>query len=227
MYKNFVYFVIFGMKKISLAFFILFIVLCINLSFWENSLCESELWYPPCIGGEYNSSCECIPDWTNPDPDPWTPEWWDWWNNNWWCDPSKIYTLPGWWTWCCPGVLDENWQCRTELADLGINLNTTCLINWQCSMNVYKLLQIRKRNQNPTVMGLFQDITLASTTAILWTVLTVALVISWLYFAIASISWKDTKRSKTIIIDCFVWLLLVMWSYTIIRLIQFLATAWW
>ena len=240
MYKDFVYFVIFVMKKISLVVLISFIALCTNLSFWENSLCESELWYPPCIGGEYDSSCTCILDWT--DPDWWTPEWWDWWCdcsmgpfteectlvcnwwNAWWCDPNRVYTITDWLTWCCPSPL-VNWSCNTvEYGDIWMKMDTECLLNWQCSLNVYKVLWIRKSNPNPTVWWLFQDVVLAATTFV-WTVIVIALIVSWLIFAFGSISWKDTKRAKTIMIDCFIWLLMVMWSYTIIRLIQFLATA--
>lgn len=221
----------FGMKKISLVIFISFIVLYTNISFWENFLCEWELWLPPCIGGEYNSNCECIPDWTNPDS--WTPDWWDqwapsWWdswsNNTWWCNPANVYTIPGWWTGCCPGYVENN-ECITSLPDLWITLDTECLLNWQCKLNVYKVMWIRKSNENPTVSGLFQDVVLAATSFV-WTVVVIALIVSGLIFAFGSISWKDTKKAKSIMIDCAIWLLLVMWSYTIIRLIQFLATAW-
>ena len=142
------------------------------------------------------------------------------------CDPAKIYRLPGWWTWCCPGVIDENWDCQAWLSDVGINISTDCLLNWQCNLNIYKVMWIRKSNENPTVMWFFQDITLASTTAILWTVITISIIISWLMFAISSITWKDTKRARQILIDSFIWLLLIVGSYTIIRLIQFIATAW-
>ena len=143
-----------------------------------------------------------------------------------WCDTWHIYNLENWLQACCPWILDENGHCQESLSQYWIDINTDCLLNWQCGLNVYKVLWIRKSNENPTVMWLFQDITLASTTAILWTVIIVVIIISWLMFAFASITWKDTKRAKTILIDAFVWLLLVMWSYTIIRLIQFLATAW-
>lgn len=234
------------MKKILLVFFISFIVLGTNLSFWENSLCEWELWLPPCIGGEYDSNCECILDWSNPGW--WANQWWSssncpaenvyqsWWRTfcceypleNWVClnCPSNRTYRSNWQILCCPGVVDENWDCQAWLSDVWINISTECLLNWQCGLNVYKVLWIRKQDQNPTVLWFFQDITLASTTAILWTVIIVVIIISWLLFAFASITWKDTKRAKTILIDAFVWLLLVMWSYTIIRLIQFLATAW-
>ena len=140
------------------------------------------------------------------------------------CDPEKQYAIANWLTWCCPGVV-ENWECNTELLDIWINISTDCLLRDGCSLNVYKVLWIRKSNPNPTVWWFFQDIVLAATTFV-WTLIVVALVFSGLLFAFWSISWKDTKRAKTIMIDSFVWLLMVMWSYTIIRLIQFLATAW-
>lgn len=112
----------------------------------------------------------------------------------------------------------------STLAGVWMTVNTRCLINWQCSMNLYELLWIRRKDTSPTVMSLIQDVILAATTFV-WTLMVIALVVSGLLFAIASISWKDTQRAKKIIIDCFVWLLLVMWSYTIVRLIQFLAMA--
>lgn len=142
-----------------------------------------------------------------------------------WCDAAHQYDLPNGAKACCPWVVENN-KCTDWLAANWITLNTECLLNGQCGLNVYTFMWIRQSNENPTVVGFFQDITLASTTAILWTVVLLALIISWLMFAFASITWKDTKRAKTILIDAFVWMLLVMWSYTIIRLIQFLATAW-
>lgn len=142
------------------------------------------------------------------------------------CPTEKQYTLENWVPACCQWVFDDSGHCVDSLSQYWIDISTECLLNWQCGLNVYKVLWIRKQDQNPTVLWFFQDITLASTTAILWTVIIVVIIISWLLFAFASITWKDTKRAKTILIDAFVWLLLVMWSYTIIRLIQFLATAW-
>ena len=205
------------MKKIFWVMFIAVAVLCTNLSFWDNPLCETELMMPPCLDWEYDSDCVCVPFWST-----------QWWNTDTGeqCDPSKIYNITSTLTGCCPWVIDENGNCRACLSDVWINISTDCLLNWQCGLNVYKVMWIRKSNENPTVMWFFQDITLATTTAILGTVLVIALIVSGIFFSIASITWKDTKKSKTIIIDCLVWLLLVMWSYTIIRLIQFIATAW-
>lgn len=140
------------------------------------------------------------------------------------CDTGQQYSLGNWLVWCCAWVV-ENWECKLWAAGIWIRLNPQCLVNWQCGMNVYTMLGIRQSNENPTVMWLIQDVILAATTFV-WTLIVFALVISWLVFAFWSVSWKDTKRAKTIIIDCFVWLLCVMGSYVIVRLIQFVATAW-
>ena len=141
------------------------------------------------------------------------------------CAEDKVYVIQDWLTWCCPNNLID-WMCNPSLWNMWIRLTVKCLLWYeQCGMNIYKILWIQQWNQNPTVLWLFQDIVLAATTFV-WTVIVIVLIVSGLIFAFWSITWKDTKRAKTIVIDCFVWLLLVMWSYTIIRLIQFLATAW-
>lgn len=224
MYKDCVYFIIIAMKKIVIG------ILFVGLVFLGWRVFSIQIWCTnTCQPWEIQSeppACICTPGW-------WTNQWngqWSsntnntWNTNTWWCDPSKVYNITPTLTWCCLGFV-EDWQCVTELPDLGINMNTECLLNWQCSLNVYKVLWIRKSNQNPTVWWLFQDVVLAATSFV-WTVVVIALIVSGLIFAFGSISWKDTKKAKTIMIDCFIWLLLVMWSYTIIRLIQFLATAW-
>lgn len=142
------------------------------------------------------------------------------------CAPEKVYTISQWLTWCCPGEVVD-WACQNNLSDVWITINTQCLTNWQCGLNVYKVLWIRQSSGwRPSVSLFFEDIVLAATSFV-WTVITIALIISGLIFAFWSITGKDTKKAKTIMIDCFVWLLLVMWSYTIIRLIQFVAKAWW
>lgn len=141
------------------------------------------------------------------------------------CAQERQYRIANWLTWCCPNAVNASWECDMSLSDIWITINTDCLLRGWCSLNVYQVMWIRKSNPTPTVWGFFQDIVLAATTFV-WTVVVLALIVSGLIFAFWSISWKDTKRAKTILIDCFVWLLLVMWSYTIIRLIQFIATAW-
>lgn len=195
------------MKKIIwIAFFIVF-----SISFLE----AAGIYDDPCINWATQECCCENPNsmfcwWMGYDCNGRWNDQWTQWNNqqNWNTQPSWNTQL----TW-------------NTIAGVWMTINTDCLIKWQCGMNLYELLWIRRRDTTPTVMSLIQDVILAATTFV-WTVIVIALVVSGLLFAIASISWKDTKRAKTIMIDCFVWLLLVMWSYTIIRLIQFLAMAW-
>lgn len=192
------YIIIFCMKKIIW----LMVFLCFILFSW-NIFAFVEECTNFCLPWETQSpfpECDCIPDWSNTQ--------WNW-------NTQQNNPQPSWNT-------QLTWN---TLAGVWMTINTECLVRWQCGMNLYELLWIRRGNTNPTVMSVIQDVILAATTFV-WTLVVVALVISWLLFAIASISWKDTKRAKTIMVDCFVWLLLVIWSYTIIRLIQFLALAW-
>ena len=208
------------MKRINRCYCFLIIVffLC-NFTFWQwiGSL-------DPCLWQNLSSCC-CPSNWALSDAcqDRWydansCTQWWNtqWWNNSWW---NSQWWNNSWWN-------NSWWNNQWWTSDVWINITTDCLLNWQCSLNVYKVLGIRQSNENPTVLWFLQDITLASTTAILWTILVIALIVSWLVFSFASITWKDTKKSKSILIDCLVWVLLVRWSYAIIRLIQFLATAW-
>ena len=220
------------MKKIKVFFIMIVTLFAINITkFAFAAECDCTQSYPK--GSQCWNDCLDQEDPSEPD---WWDEWngwdewdeWNWWDEwdewNWWCDESKVYRITNTLTWCCPGAV-VGWECQNQLTDLWINMNTTCLLNWQCSLNVYKVMWIRKSNENPTVLWFFQDIVLAATTFV-WTVVVIALIVSGLIFAFGSITWKDTKKAKTIMIDCLVWLLLVMWSYTIIRLIQFIATAW-
>lgn len=125
-----------------------------------------------------------------------------------------------WWT--SSSSTNETWM---TMSDLWLYMNTWCLVNGQCGMNIYKMLWIRKSNENPTVSVFAQDVILAATTFI-GTVITAILIICGLMYSIRSITGKDVWKTKNAIIGCLVWLLFVMGAYTIIRLIQFIAT-WW
>ena len=112
--------------------------------------------------------------------------------------------------------------------NLWINMSSDCLINWQCSYNIYKTLWIRQSDQNPKVSTFVQDIVLWIT-MFLWTVITIILITSWILYILAAILWKSNlaDMAKKWIFNSILWLLLVTWSYAIVRLIQFVATAGW
>lgn len=149
------------------------------------------------------------------------------------CDDSKKYQLENWFTVCCPWMVVNDtknpWQktciINTEW-NLGINMNSDCLINWQCSYNIYKTLGIRKSDQNPKVSTFVQDIVLW-VTMFLWTVISLILIISGILYILAAILGKSNlaDMAKKWIFNSILWLVLVSWSYAIVRLVQFVATA--
>lgn len=151
------------------------------------------------------------------------------------CDPAKRYTWANWTFLCCPGMLvpDDNDSTKKVCIintewNLGINMNSQCLKNWQCSYNIYKTLGIRKSDQDPQVKTFVQDIVLA-VTMFLGTAIAIILVTSGILYILAAILWKSSlaDTAKKGIINSILWLVLVTWSYALVRLVQFVATAWW
>lgn len=103
---------------------------------------------------------------------------------------------------------------------------TTCLLNWQCKFNVYDALGIRKSIRNSwdvTSVSLFAQDIILSATFFIWTIVTIAIIISWLMFIFAAASGKETTKAKSWLINSLIWLLIVVSSYVIIRLIQYIA----
>ena len=102
-----------------------------------------------------------------------------------------------------------------------INCDKDQLKNGQCTFDVNETLQIRPWQEDTNVNDFVQDIVLSSTFFI-GTVVAVGLIYSGRLIVIAKDSgavakWKNgVKRS-------FVGLALVMFSYTIIRLVQYIA----
>ena len=154
-------------------------------------------------------------------------------NTNTLCKTEHQYTE--WWTLkCCQWmVVDDTknpWQktciINTE-GTLWINMNANCLVNWQCSYNIYKTLGIRKSDQNPKVSTFVQDIILW-VTMFIWTVISLILIISWVLYILASVQWSSSKAdmAKKWIFNSLLALILVSWSYAVVRLVQFIATAW-
>lgn len=109
---------------------------------------------------------------------------------------------------------------------MGISCSTEQLSNGQCKLNIYDTLGIRKSWTNPgdaTSVGLFvQDIVL-SATFFIGTLVTIALVVSGLMYIFAAASGKDPADAKKGIIGSLVGLLIVVSSYVIIRLVQYIA----
>lgn len=161
----------------------------------------------------------------------------DWWTSapkcN--CPENKRYIDSNWAERCCANwIIETDPQTQQKVCilnlewNMGINMSSGCLINGQCSYNIYKTLWIRKSDQNPSVSTFVQDIVLGIT-MFLGTAITIILIISGILYILAAILWKSNlaDMAKKWIFNSILWLLLVTWSYAIVRLIQFVATAGW
>ncbi len=106
-------------------------------------------------------------------------------------------------------------------APVGIECNSEQLKNGTCSFNAYQALDIKKWQQDTSVDAFAEDIVLSGTFFI-GTVMAVWLMYSgWLYI-VSKDEWAAAK-GKNGIKRSVIGLLLVIFSYTIIRLIQYIA----
>jgi hypothetical protein len=115
---------------------------------------------------------------------------------------------------------------NSSTSVMGITCGTGELANGQCKLNIYKTLGIRQNmtdGGNPTSVGLFVQDIILSATFFIGTLVTVALIVSGLMFIFAASSGKDPANAKKGIIGSLLGLLIVVSSYVIIRLVQYIA----
>jgi hypothetical protein len=125
---------------------------------------------------------------------------------------------------CESGQKNDKWdECLINTAgNLGISCDPTQLLNGTCRRNINKTLGIRNSDTTPNPTVLLQDIILTATSFV-GTLIVIALLVTgakyirWWY---DESSAGDLKKS---IKNLLIWLFLVIWSYTIIRLIQYIA----
>lgn len=107
-----------------------------------------------------------------------------------------------------------------------MTIGPKCLLNGQCKFNIYDALGIRTSVRNegdPTSVGIFvQDIVL-SATMFIGTVVTIAIIVSGLMWIMAGANGKDPTKAKSWLINSLIGLLIVVSSYLIIRLVQYIA----
>ena len=136
---------------------------------------------------------------------------------------SKYPTITPTSTVCENGVTDDTGECLVnDQGTAGIYLNEKCLLNWSCKFKIYETLGIRESNQSTEPSIFVQDIIL-SATSFIGTVVTISLVVSAIKYIWGWAREWSATQAKTGIIYAIVWLLLVSLSYTIIRLVQYLA----
>lgn len=115
----------------------------------------------------------------------------------------------------------KDWWTTTTDSIAGIICNPELMELWQCKFNVYDTLWIRKSDKDTSVWVFVQDIIL-SATMFIWTIVVIAMVISGLMFVFAGANSGLKEKAMKGLVNAFIGLLLVLSSYTIIRLIQFI-----
>ena len=95
---------------------------------------------------------------------------------------------------------------------------------WWCLTWVgEECLVIEINPDNPaTPESIAQDVVF-SATYMVWTVLTIVIIVCWLWYIFSSASGKDTSKYKKWLISAAIWAVLVRWAYAIVRLIQYIA----
>lgn len=110
--------------------------------------------------------------------------------------------------------------------DVWINLTPECLINGGCSFSIYDALDIRKdargAGEKTSVMSFVQDIIMALT-GFIGTVVTLALIVSGIYYLMSPIDSGNRTKAMKGIKYSLIGLVIVMASMVIIRLVQFIA----
>jgi len=117
-------------------------------------------------------------------------------------------------------------QTPDSISDIGIECGTEQMLNWQCKMKTYKFLWIRKSDQENTSVWVFLQDTIGWVTMFIWTVVTVAMIISGLLFVFSGADSSLKEKAKKWLINSIIWMLIVFVSYTIIRIVQYLVK-WW
>lgn len=104
-----------------------------------------------------------------------------------------------------------------------IRMNDKCLLNGQCWFNIYQFLGLRQSISDNNSPELFVQDILLSATFFIGTIVTIAFIVSWLMFIFAGATGKDPSKAKAGIKNSLIGLLIVVSSYSIIRIVQYIA----
>ena len=117
-------------------------------------------------------------------------------------------------------------QTPQTSSDIGIKFWNNCLKwMWRDCFDYEKMVWIEDSQPDYTATSIAQDLIFAAT-YILWTVLTIIMIICGLWYIFAARSWSsNTSKYKTWLINAAIWAILVRWAYAIVRLVQYIA-AW-
>lgn len=118
--------------------------------------------------------------------------------------------------------LYDGWATDPTDNGYGIRCDPTRLMHGECGMDIYNMLGIRQSNPDTTPDEFVQDIVLTATTFI-GTVLTFALVVSALMIIFGGADENRASQGRRGIKYALIGYVLVLCSYLIIRLVQYIA----
>lgn len=143
------------------------------------------------------------------------------------CDTTNATTkencLNEWWIWDELKDICERDGTRWAPAVQWIRMNETCLLNGQCGFNIYQFLGIKTSVADASSPELFVQDILLSATFFIGTVVTITFIVSGLMFIFAWATGKDPTKAKAGIKNSLIGLLIVVCSYSIIRIVQYIA----
>jgi len=110
-----------------------------------------------------------------------------------------------------------------DLWDVGININGDCLQDGSCGADFNLILWLEPRPDDENAFEILTKDVFLSATFFIGTVITFALVYSGLLIVLWWASETTVQKGKDGVKRSLVWLILVVFSYTIIKGIQFIA----
>ena len=113
---------------------------------------------------------------------------------------------------------------QNNAEDVGIKVDSDCIQNGDCGRDLGKTLWVRQDVENDfnTFEFVTKDIFL-SATFFIGTVVTFSLVYSGLMIVFGWANESTVQKGKDGVKRSLIWLILVIFSYTIIRWVQFIA----
>ena len=117
-------------------------------------------------------------------------------------------------------------QAQEASKNVGVNIDNTECLMWmgQDCFEYEKMMWIKDYQPGSwyTATSIAQDV-VVSATYMVWTVLTIVIIVCWLWYIFSSASGKDTSKYKKGLVSAAIWAILVRWAYAIVRLIQYIA----
>ena len=126
---------------------------------------------------------------------------------------------------CLHGLTTDGTAClANNYGDIGLKCSAQDILNNTCTWNINKTLGIKASNPIPNPELFVQDIVLGATSFV-GTGIFIALVVMW--FKAVAQGWSGSEdqmgKIKSWIINLLIGVALIMLSYTIIRIVQYVA----